>query len=331
MSKSLKSWFVWVGMACATMFSVSQVVSAQTDCGCNQVSQGYSLDNHGQSPCGSGCGSGSFMGRLRNALSCDSKFRPGLWDGYCDERSACQTGNSGLRGHGVLGDGLMGHGLMGHGLGGHDCGTGAGGGEVAASSDCGGASDCGTGDCGNGGCNIFGSRRVKTCGLLSNLGKRHGGLRLFHFPQAAGCGSGAYGLPSDCGCAAPAELVATTANAGVSGCGNGDCDGGCNSGGCSIFGIKHNCFRNDGHFFGCLSRHGHRHSLLAHREGGRCNLFGGMKLKSFGFGSLGCGHCQNGSSMDSYAVGCGSDATQPKTTPAETTPAETTSAAPVNQ
>lgn len=295
MSKSLKNcWFAWATVACLAMLGTSQAVLAQSDCGCNQpvAPQGYSLHNYGDSACGNGCGSGSFLGRLRNALSCDSKFRPGLWDGYCDERSACQTGFAGRRGHGF----------------------GGGCGETVATNDCGSpVNDCGSGGCGNsGGCNIFGGLRTKCCGLLSNLGKRQS-LRLFNFPQAAGCGSGAYGLPSDCGCDVKPAAVA---NAGCdSGCSDG-CASGCNSGGCSIFGIKHNCFRNDGHFFGCLSRHGHRHGLFAGREGGGCQLFSGLRGK-FGFGAVGSGHCQNGCDMQSYAVGCGSDVAQPEAAPAE--------------
>lgn len=295
MSKSLKScWFAWATVACLAMLGTGQAVLAQSDCDCNQpvASQGYSLHNYGESACGSGSGSGSYLGRLRSALSCDSKFRPGLWDGYCDERSACQTGFSGRRGFGFGGG-------WGHGVATNGCGSAADG--------------CGSESGGHGGgCNFFGAQRSKGCGLRSNLGKRQS-LRLFNFPQAAGCGSGAYGLPSDCGCGVKPEAVAN--NDCDSGCASGGA-GGCNSGGCSIFGIKHNCFRNDGHFFGCLSRHGHRHGLFAGREGCGCQLLSGLRGKG-GMGAGGCGHCQNGCDMESYAVGCGSDIAQPEPAPAE--------------
>jgi hypothetical protein len=298
MSKTLKSsWIACAALACFAIFTGSQTVVAQSDCGCNQAgpTQGYSLDNYGASPCDNGCGTGTFMGRLRNAFSCDSKFRPGLWDGYCDERVACDRS------------------LPRFGFG---CGTGSGCGEAVATSDCGtaAADGCGTG-CGAGRCNFFGSHHFSGCSLRRNCGLGRG-LRMFQFPQAAGCGSGAYGLPSDCGCGVDEVTVAAPR------CDSGCNTGGCNSGGCSIFGLKHNCFRNDGHFFGCLSRHGHRHGLFSGHEGCGCGLFSGLRGKLAGFGSCGSGHCQNGCEMNSYEVGCGSDIAQPQPVEAPTVPAQ---------
>lgn len=284
--KLLKNtWFAWTAVVCLALLMTNQSVSAQSDCGCNQpaTAQGYSLDNYGASPCGNGCGSGTFMSRLRNAFSCDSKFRPGLWDGYCDGRMACDRSLPSFGGFG--------------------CATGCGGaaatgcGEAATTGDCGGAAQ-GCGGCG-GGCNIFGTRHFGGCSLRRNCGL-HRGLRMFHFPQAAGCGSGAYGISHGCGCGDEPAVAKT-------GCDGGCGTGGCGSGGCGIFGSAHSCFRNDGHFFGCMSRHGHRHGLFSGRHSCGCNLFSGLLGHGRQGGSFGCGHCQNGCGMESYEVGCGTD------------------------
>ncbi len=297
-------WFAWAALAMLATLVTTSSGLAQSDCGCNQgtVSQGYSLHGYGASPCEDGCGSSTFLGRLRKAVTCDPKFRQGLWDGYCEERRACDHSSCGFQGFGF---GI---------LGGHGCGN------VGLANDCG----TGAGGCGAG-CQLFGSHHAHGCNLRHRIGRSHG-LRMFNFPQAAGCGSGAYGLPTECGCGSEPSPVATAD------CGGGCDSGGCNSGGCSIFGLQHNCFRNDGHFFGCLSRHGHRHGSFAGRNGCGCGLFSGHRSNARGFGSFDCGHCQNGCGMESYEVSCGTDHVQPTpavpAVPAEVAPVEVAPAAP---
>jgi len=288
-----RGWVVATAFAVWACLSWGTHAHAQVACDCDGGNgKGYSLDNYGVSPCGNGCGTGgSFLGRLRGAFNCDPKFRPGLWDGYCEERNQCGQGWHGH--HGGLGrPGLL--------TGGVGCETVA---AAAPSSDGGTGSACGTG------CGWFGRHRgTGGCGLLQHVG-RHQRLRFFNFPQAAGCGSGAYGLPceSDCGQAAAAPgLSSGNCDAAASGCGSGGC--GCNS----IFGIKSGCFRNDGHFFGCLSRHGHRHAATCDSgcdaPASGCRLFSGHgHRRPGGFGLFGRGHCQNGCDSPVLVATCGTD------------------------
>lgn len=292
-----QSWLVVViATACSVWVSTTE---AQSDCGCaTGVTKGYSLDQYGQSPCNSGCGTG--WGRLRAAFSCDPKFRPGLWDGYCDERMACDRS--------PMFAGL-GHGLMGAG-----CNSGCDGAAAAAPACESTVAPC---DSGAAGCGVVAglagmfSRDWKWfhgCSLRKNCG-RPARLRLFQFPQAAGCGSAAYGLPCgepgcDSGCDGAVIAPAVVNNAGCD-----SCQTGC---GCqSIFGIKTSCFRNDGHFFGCMSRHGHRLGALRQKLGS-CgkSLFGCQTADcSDSIGLFGCGHCQN-----PVVDGCDSPVAAPQAT-----------------
>jgi hypothetical protein len=281
-----KTWLARLALALMTVGLHGSAAKAQTDCGCSPAAtQGYHLPQDGQSPCDQGCGSsGTLFSRLRNAVRCDSKYRPGLWDGYCDERVACdRTHQPVFQGH-FGGGRLLGGCKQGCGPAGDDgCSTASG--SLFGGGLFGGKSHCGSG------------------GLFSH-GGRHGSRRLFHFPQAAGCGSGAYGLPNeaDCGCGTAVEP--TCAAAAPSDCGNG-CDDACGCG--SIFGIKHSCFRNDGHFFGCFSRHGHRWgSMFSGSSDCGGGLFGKHHRRQ-SFGSLGCGHCQNAVPVAAGDASCGTD------------------------
>lgn len=315
-----RGWIVATAFALSACLLGGYHAQGQVNCDCNAgQSQGYSLDNYGASPCGNGCGTGgSFLGRLRSAFNCDPKFRPGLWDGYCEERNQCGNGLHGHHGGLGLRGGL---GLQGAFAGGAACDKGCS--EVAPASDCnvGAGTGCGLG------CGWFGRHRAcSSCGLLQHAGRRHS-LRFFSFPQAAGCGSGAFGLPceADCGQAvATTEPVATANDCGAAaGCAGG-CEGGAGCGCGSIFGIKMGCFRNDGHFFGCLSRHGHRHASACDSgcdaQAGGCRLFSGHGLRRHGgFGLFGRGHCQNGCDTPVLAADCGSDSIStvvPQPTPA---------------
>jgi hypothetical protein len=231
------NWLACIAMTISTVGLNSAAAVAQSDCGCSQTPvQGYHLSQPGQSSCDSGYGSsGTLFSRMRNALRCDSKYRPGLWDGYCDERVACDQ--SSHSGNGQFGGGHFGGGRFGGGrlLGG--CNQGC---ENVTPNECGTANASACGGCNLFGGGLFGGKsQCGSCGWRQQ-GSRHTSRRLFSFPQAAGCGSGAYGLPNegDCGCGAAVEPTCAAAAS--------DCDNGCgNAGGCgSIFGIKHSCFRN---------------------------------------------------------------------------------------
>lgn len=327
-----RGWMVATAFAVWACLGLGSAAQGQVDCDCNTGNgKGYSLDSYGTSPCGNGCGTGgSFLGRLRGAFNCDPKFRQGLWDGYCEERNQCGQGHGGLGLHGGLGR----HGLFAGGAG-FDSGCGEAAPVSSGDTGCDTASPSGCGT----GFGWFGRHRAGGgCGLMQQVGRRQG-LRFFNFPQAAGCGSGAYGLPceADCGQAVAAPVAASVAGPADCGAavGCGDANG-CGTGGCgcaSIFGIKYGCFRNDGHFFGCFSRHGHRHAAASDSgcdagcdaAAGRCRLFSGHgQRRHGGFGLLGRGHCQNGCDTPVLAADCGNDGVStaaPQAVPAvETTP-----------
>lgn len=290
------------------MCGVSLVAAqAQNDCGCGSVAMDHGFSDYsGYSECDNGAWGGgnndrgpSFLSKLRNRMSCTPSMKQGLWDGYCQERNACQNNDCGSsfgRHAGGHGGGIFsGHGGRQHRH--HGCGCGSSGYGIPEENiifdsvdGCGNqrfSSDCG--------CDGAAANVVSDGGFNAGSGFNAGG----------GCGAGR------CGCAG----VFGASNAGSS------------------------CFRNDGHFFSGFSRHGHRHHGQGHRQHGcghrhgsgcGCSLFsqrggrsGGCHRsqrnangQSFDCNCLGCGHCQNGGDMQSYSIapgaasmvpGCGCD------------------------
>jgi len=300
----------------------------QSDCGCGPAAiKGYSLDHYGGSACGHqrghGCGPGhTLFGRLRHHANCDPALREGLWDGYCEERIACDRSHAGhmLGGHVARGH-LGGGGMIGGGLGRTGCGiSGWGGGCGCGMAGCNcGPSACGTsgGGCrsglggrshGCGSCQSFGGNRCG-CGTVfgthrSASAARHGGCdhghvsRVFRLPRAAGwggCDAGLLGRGTDCHAGAHAPDIATLAVEALNCCGEVASRGG--------------CFRNDGHFFGCFSRsrQGVGHQSRGANHCHQCSLFSRLQPPQTGCGCnfFGRGHCGKAADMTSYVLDCG--------------------------
>lgn len=100
--------FVKCFVASAAMLCGLMATHAQ-DCACNSPAPVAHVDDCG---CGSGSG-GSFLSHWRHNAHCHPGMKSGLWDGYCQERRACDYTPSSHHGWGLgwgcgLGCGLLG-------------------------------------------------------------------------------------------------------------------------------------------------------------------------------------------------------------------------------
>lgn len=228
----------WIVACCLMLGSAASLVQAQ-DCGCagSSPAMGTIAHSDGCNSCG-GAG-GNFLSNLHAHVKCDPSMRRGLWDGYCQERVACETTNSHSHGFGFLRGCRLGLGCGSSTA----CGTtdGCAGGCFTPAS-CGGScghifggascfrrdghffssfrrhdcDDCMTIEAGcdqpapvacdtgcDSGCNLFGHHRSGP-GFLSRVKgifHRGGSCGCGHFGMRGGCGSMDYNLDG-CGCAA---------------------------------------------------------------------------------------------------------------------------------
>lgn len=194
-------------MGAALWCGLVGIAQAQ-DCGCSGTAE---------AGCGDGyCDSGSsFIGKLRAQMNCDPAKRTGLWDGYCQERKACDHIDTHSHGWGF---GHLGRGFalpVGLGACGGSCGTACGDcGSTSCGGSCGGgcATGCGTGcggscftpgfscnSCGTGG-SLFGGSCFRNDGHFFGAFRHHQWFAKADYGCEAPCEQPCEAPVPTCGC-----------------------------------------------------------------------------------------------------------------------------------